>query len=180
MPPRSTASSGPQNSTASNLRRICATCLHASPTMRSIASTNLHRGSLPLSFAPQSEDRDLQSRRCWCRAYLSAANRHDITQLDALVDAIQHIRGKRGCTLQKPQIVQGDRGYSSEPHRQRLRERDITLVRAKMGSPHGSGLGKRRWPIERSIAWLRSFRRLKIRYERFAHVHEAPCLWVAS
>ncbi|WP_410451439.1 transposase [Paraburkholderia sp. 31.1] len=44
---------------------------------------------------------------------------------------------------------------------------------AKIGSPHGSGLGKTRWPVERSIAWLHSFRRLKIRYERYAHVHEA-------
>ncbi|REG50713.1 DDE family transposase [Paraburkholderia sp. BL6669N2] len=104
---------------------------------------------------------------------LSAANRHDITQLDALVDAIPHIRGKRGRPLHKPQIVQGDRGYSSEPHRRRLRERGITPVLAKIGSPHGSGLGKTRWLVERSIAWLHSFRRLKIRYERYAHVHEA-------
>ena len=72
-----------------------------------------------------------------------------------------------------PQIVQGDRGYSSEPHRQRLRERGITPVLAKIGSPHGSGLGKTRWQVERSIAWLHSFRRLKIRYERYAHIHEA-------
>nr|WP_244219976.1 hypothetical protein [Paraburkholderia terricola] len=27
---------------------------------------------MPLSSAPQSEDRDLQSRRCWCRAYFLA------------------------------------------------------------------------------------------------------------
>jgi transposase len=104
---------------------------------------------------------------------LSAANRHDITQLDALVDAIPHIRGKRGRPLHKPQIVQGDRSYSSEPHRQRLRERGITPMLAKIGAPHGSGLGKTRWPVERSIAWLHSFRRLKVRYERYAHVHEA-------
>jgi hypothetical protein len=57
---------------------------------------------------------------------LSGANRHDVTQLDALVDAIPRIRGKRGRPLHKPQIVQGDRGYSSEPHRQRLRKRTIT------------------------------------------------------
>ncbi|WP_454826726.1 IS5 family transposase [Paraburkholderia xenovorans] len=100
---------------------------------------------------------------------LSGAHRHDITQLDA----IPHIRGKRGRPLHKPQIVQGDRGYSSEPHRQRLRERGITPMLAKIGAPHGSGLGKTRWPVERSIAWLHSFRRLKIRYERYAHVHEA-------
>lgn len=37
---------------------------------------------------------------------------------------------------------------------------------------HGSGLGKTRWVVERTIAWLHSFRRLKIRYERHA-IHEA-------
>lgn len=103
---------------------------------------------------------------------LSGANCNDITQLDALVEAIPPIRGKRGRPLRKPQVVQGDRGYSSEPHRQRLRKRGITLVLAKIGSPHGSGLSKTRWVVERSIAWLHSFRRLKIRYERYAHVHE--------
>ncbi|WP_155648206.1 IS5 family transposase [Burkholderia cepacia] len=104
---------------------------------------------------------------------LTAANCNDITQLDALVAAIPPIRGKRGRPLRKPKIVQGDRGYSSEPHRQRLRERGITPLLAKIGSPHGSGLGKTRWFIERSIAWIHAFRRLKIRYERYAHVHEA-------
>jgi len=57
---------------------------------------------------------------------LTAANCNDITQLDALVEAIPPIRGKRGRPLRKPKIVRGDRGYSSESHRQRLRERGIT------------------------------------------------------
>jgi transposase len=83
----------------------------------------------------------------------------------ALVDG-SSIRGKPGRSLRKPQIVQGDRGYSSEPHRQRLRERGITPMLAKIGALHGSGLGKTRWQVERSSAWLHSFRRLKIRYER--------------
>jgi transposase len=104
---------------------------------------------------------------------LTAANCNDITQLDALVEAIPPIRGKPGRPLRKPEIVQGDRGYSSEKHRERLRKRGIVPQLAKIGSPHGSGLGKTRWPVERSFAWLHSFRRLKIRYERYAHIHEA-------
>lgn len=32
-------------------------------------------------------------------------------------------------------------------------------------------LGKTRWVVERSIAWLHSSSRLKVRYERYAHVH---------
>lgn len=104
---------------------------------------------------------------------LTGANRHDVTQLDPLVEAIPPIRGKPGRPLRKPKIVQGDRGYSSEPHRQRFRKRGITPELAKLRSPHGSGLGKTRWPVERTIAWLHSYRRLKMRYEKYAHIHEA-------
>ena len=97
---------------------------------------------------------------------LTGAHGHDITQLYALVAAIPHERGKPGRPLHEPHIVQGDRGYSSEPHRQRLRECGITPLLAKASSPNGSGLGKTRWVVERSIAWLHCFKRLKIRYER--------------
>src|SRR6266487_3795143 len=39
--------------------------------------------------------------------------------------------------------------------------------------PHGSGLGKKRWVVERTIAWLHQYRRLRIRYERRDDIHEA-------
>lgn len=38
---------------------------------------------------------------------------------------------------------------------------------------HGSGLGRWRWVVERSFAWLNQFRRLRIRYEKRAYIHEA-------
>jgi transposase len=44
---------------------------------------------------------------------------------------------------------------------------------SKPGSPHGSGLGVFRWVVERTLAWLHRFRRLELRYERRADVHEA-------
>jgi transposase len=44
---------------------------------------------------------------------------------------------------------------------------------AKRGCPHGSGLGRTRWVVERTLAWLHRFRRLNLRYERRACVHEA-------
>jgi len=43
---------------------------------------------------------------------------------------------------------------------------------SKPGSPHGSGLGVFRWVVERTLAWLHRFRRLALRYERRADVHE--------
>jgi transposase len=38
--------------------------------------------------------------------------------------------------------------------------------------PHGSGLGKVRWVVERAFAWLHQFKRLRIRYERRADLHQ--------
>jgi transposase len=106
-------------------------------------------------------------------AILTGANRNDVTQLLPLVDAIPPIRGVRSRPLQKPKVVYADRGYDSDPHRQRLRERGIKPVIAKRRTEHGSGLGKFRWVVERTHSWLHNFRRLRIRFDRRADIHEA-------
>lgn len=104
---------------------------------------------------------------------LTPANAHDVTQLIPLVDAIPPVRGKRGRPRRKPDAVQGDRGYDSEPHRIKLRDRGITPILAKRNTEHGSGLGVYRWVVERTIAWLHQFRRLRVRFERRSDIHEA-------
>ena len=93
-------------------------------------------------------------------ARLTAANRHDVTQLLPLVDSIPPLRGCPGRPLRKPGLVQGDRGYDSQPHRDELARRGIASQLAKRGRPHGSGLGRTRWVVERTLAWLHRFRRL--------------------
>jgi IS5 family transposase len=98
---------------------------------------------------------------------LTGANRHDVTQL------FPPIRGIRGRPLRKPQVVYADRGYDSEAHRQKLRDRGIKPVLAKRRTEHGSGLGKYRWVVERTHAWFHNFHRLRVRYERLARIHEA-------
>ncbi len=104
---------------------------------------------------------------------LTGANAHDVTQLIPLIEAIPAVRGKRGHPRKRPERVQGDRGYDSEPHREWLRAHKIESVLAKRNTPHGSGLGVYRWVVERTLAWLHQFRRLRIRYERRADTHEA-------
>ena len=69
---------------------------------------------------------------------------------------------------QKPKVIYADRGYDSEAHRQKLRERGIKPVIARRRTEHGSDLGKFRWVVERTHAWLHNFRRLRIRFERRA------------
>ncbi len=104
---------------------------------------------------------------------LTEANRHDSTQLLPLLAEIPPIAGKPGRPLSKPELVQADRGYDSQPHRRALAKRGIKSQIARRYTEHGSGLGKTRWVIERTIAWLHQFRRLRVRYERRPEIHEA-------
>ena len=106
-------------------------------------------------------------------ATVTGANRHDITQLLPLVEAIPPIAGKQGRPRKRPDVVQGDRGYDSQPHRIALRLLNIKTLLAKRRTANGSGLGKTRWVVERTLAWLHQLRRLRVRYERRSDIHEA-------
>jgi transposase len=104
---------------------------------------------------------------------LTAANVSDITQLQPLVEAIPPLRGQRGRPRRRPKTLQGDRAYDSQAHRRWLRGLGIEPVLAQRNTEHGSGLGKTRWVVERTLAWLHQFRRLRIRWERLAQIHHA-------
>jgi transposase len=56
---------------------------------------------------------------------------------------------------------------------QGLVARHIIPFLAKRNTEHGSGLGRWRWVVERTFAWLNQFRRLRVRYEKRADIHEA-------
>ena len=104
---------------------------------------------------------------------LTGANVHDSTQLVPMLIALEGVRGKVGRPRRRPDIVQGDRAYGSKAHTLFLQSLGIQDLLAKVGQPHGSGLGKTRWVIERSLSWLHQFRRLRVRYERRADIHFA-------
>ncbi len=103
-------------------------------------------------------------------ATVPGAHQHDVTQLIPLVEAVPPVRGR---PKRRPAAVYGDRAYDSAAHRQALRHRHIRPVLARRGKPHGSGLGKDRWGVERTLAWLHQYRRLRVRYERRADIHQA-------
>ena len=104
---------------------------------------------------------------------LTGANCNDSQRALALVDAIPHLQGERGRPRHRPVCVVGDRGYDAESIRRGLRIRGIKPWLAKRNTEHGSGLGRWRWVIERTFAWLNQFRRLRMRYEKRADIHEA-------
>ena len=89
------------------------------------------------------------------------------------MDAIPPIRGRVGRPRQRPAQLLADRAYDSEPHRKALRARGIEPLIAKRRTPHGSGLGKKRYVVERSISHLHRSRRLRMRYDPTAFIHEA-------
>jgi transposase len=96
-------------------------------------------------------------------ATLTGGHRNDVTQLLALVDGIGPIAGKRGRPRQRPDRVVADRGYDHDKYRRELWARGVKPIIARRGAEHGSGLGRWRWVVERTVAWLHNFRRLRIR-----------------
>ena len=104
---------------------------------------------------------------------LHIANVNEVTQLKASVEEVTPVAGKPGRPRRKPEAVLGDRAYDSESLREWLWARGIIPFLAKRGEPHGSGLGAYRYVVERTFAWLKGFRRLRLRYERSAFMHEA-------
>jgi transposase len=107
---------------------------------------------------------------------LTGANRHDVTQLLPLVDDVPAVGCKPGRPRRRFDRTQGDRAYDSQPHRRDIRRRGGRPVLARRGVPHGSGLGKHRWVVERTISWLHQNRRMRVRYEKRDDTHEALML----
>ena len=82
------------------------------------------------------------------------------------------MKGKAGRPRCRPAELYGDRAYDSQAHRDSLRALGIVPRLARRGDAHGSGLGKVRWVVERTLAWLHQNRRLRVRYEKRADIHD--------
>jgi transposase len=104
---------------------------------------------------------------------LTGGNRNDVTQLLPLLDRVPAVAGLPGRPRSRPEMVVADRGYDHDKYRRLLRARGIKPVIARRSTAHGSGLGRHRWVVERTISWLHQMKRLLVRYERRADIHEA-------
>ena len=65
------------------------------------------------------------------------------------------------------------KAYDGRRCRAECRARSIMPCIARQGVETRDTLGRHRWVVERTFAWLNRFRRLTIRYERRADIHEA-------
>ncbi|POX47693.1 IS5/IS1182 family transposase [Streptomyces sp. Ru72] len=104
---------------------------------------------------------------------LTGGNRNDVTQLLPLLDAVPPVRGRVGRPRRRAVTLYADRGYDHDRYRKEVRARGVVPAIARRGTEHGSGLGVYRWVVERTFAWLHGFRRLRVRWERRADIHEA-------
>lgn len=100
---------------------------------------------------------------------VSAANTPDSQAVVPLVLGIPAIRSRRGPRRRRPGKLRADKGYDIDDLRGWLRERGIVPRIARPGIETSERLGRHRWKIERTSAWLGGYRRLTIRDERNAH-----------
>jgi transposase len=106
-------------------------------------------------------------------AFSTAANVNEGTVLERLVDAIPPIRRPFGRRRKRPDKLHADKGYAARANRHLLRRRHITPRIARPGIDSHQRLGRYRWVVERTFAWLHRNRRLLIRYERRDDLHQA-------
>jgi transposase len=114
------------------------------------------------------------------------ANERDDRRAFALIQRFPTLPGRRGRWRTRPQRLQGDAGYGFPDlmrYVRSLRIRPLFKPRGKDNS-HGSGLGRTRYVVERTLSWFGNFRRLKLCYERlgehFQSFHELAALLICA
>ena len=92
-----------------------------------------------------------------CRA--TAANVNDTVLFERLFLAAFAVTARVGTAF-------ADRGYDAEASRALCRRFGAKPHIHKRRQPHGTGLGRKRSPVERTNAWLLENKRLALRYDR--------------
>jgi transposase len=82
------------------------------------------------------------------------------------------VRGRVGRPRRRPKTLLADRGYDHDKYRRLVWQRGVKPVIARRQTEHGTSLGRHRWVVERTFAWLHNRRRLLIRTDRRDDIHE--------
>ncbi len=102
---------------------------------------------------------------------VESANLAEVNLIEPLLDSAH--------TPHVPPRLIYDRAADSDPLRQRLAERAVELIcphrkgRVRPSTQDGRPLRRyrRRWKVERTIAWLHAFKRVVVRNEFYAHLY---------
>jgi len=132
-------------------------------------------GANPTDKAKKGTKRHLVSDRRGVplAVMLTAANVHDSMVFKELIDAVEPIKRPRGRPRKRPEKLHADKAYDDKKCKGALRKRRIKSRIARKGIESTEKLGRHRWVVERTLAWLAKYRRLAIRYERRDDIHEA-------
>ena len=115
--------------------------------------------------------------------HLSSASKAEVRLAESTLRSIRVSRSSRGRPRTRPRLLTADRAYDSREFRQHLRRRGIracipprrrpTGWKPRRGRPISARSDEygRRWIVERTFAWLGSFRRLLIRWERRTDIY---------
>jgi transposase len=99
---------------------------------------------------------------------LTGANRHDVTQVENVMDGIVVTRPQ--STPENLQHLCADKAYDSAKARNAMEERGfIPHVRSRgeeKQEKENDGRRARRWVVEACFSWLNRFRKLLVRYEK--------------
>jgi transposase len=79
----------------------------------------------------------------------------------------------RRSPRRRPRKLHADKGCGHRRCRRECRARGVQPRLARRGVDGGERLGRHRWVVERTLAWLARSRRLTVRYERRADIHLA-------
>ena len=103
---------------------------------------------------------------------ISAANAHDVTRALPTILDVPPVKGRPGRPRSRPDALVADKAYDSRDLRDLLKWLGVAPLIPRRGDS-SRGLGAARWPVERTFAWLRQFRRLRIRWDKRAEIHQA-------
>ena len=107
-------------------------------------------------------------------ALLTAANVHDSRVFEELLERVPPVKRRRaGRPRRRPEKVHADKAYDMPRCRAYLRRRGIKGRIARRGVDTSTCLGRHRWVVERTLAWIGRFRRLTLRYEHRGDIHLA-------
>jgi transposase len=85
---------------------------------------------------------------------LTAANVHDSMVFEELIDAVEPIKRPRGRPRRRPEKAHADKAYDDKKRKGALRRRGIKSRIARKGIESSEKLGRHRWVVERTLAWL--------------------------
>ena len=93
------------------------------------------------------------------------------------LDAMPPVRsGKRGRPRRRPAKLHADKAYDDRRCRAECQARGIKARIARRGQDNSQRLGRHRWVVERTHAWMARLRRLTDRYERREDIQMASTL----